>query len=248
MPTNEKGIEESHRLVQDAEVTLFVIETDKLSSAPLSTVLNGGIGTFYFTPSIKPDGSFISWGGHEFIAASIDATGYAKNSQGRISRPVLSIGNVLGIVLPEVLAHGNLNGARVTRYKTWAKFLDDGDDPDPNAYLTKDVYTIDRLSGLDGEVIQWEMTSVLDQQGKMLPGKQVLPNCGHTYRAWNPETQAFDYTRSTCPYDGSACFDKANKPASPSEDACSKNLKGCRARYGNGVLPYWGFPSIGRIS
>jgi lambda family phage minor tail protein L len=98
-------------------------------------------------------------------------------------------------------------------------------------------------------IIEWQLSSAIDQQGVTLPGRQVLRDtCTHTYRSFNTVTQTFDYSNATCPYTGALSFGLDDAPSGASGDICSKQLSGCKKRFGNnGNLPTRAFPGVGRV-
>jgi lambda family phage minor tail protein L len=79
-----------------------------------------------------------------------------------------------------------------------------------------------------------------------LPRRQVLRDtCLHTYRVWNGT--AFDYSRATCPYTGSATFAADDTVSDNAHDRCSRLVSGCKERFGEtAVLPTRAFPGVAR--
>ena len=89
----------------------------------------------------------------------------------------------------------------------------------------------------------------MDQEGRKLPGRQVLKDaCTHIYRF--PDGMGdFDYTNATCPYVGTDYFEATGASTNdPALDKCGKKLSDCRLRFGqHGVLPTRAFPGVARV-
>ena len=78
-------------------------------------------------------------------------------------------------------AGNDLTGAKVTRIRTMAKFVDAANfsgainpfgTPDPNAEFPREVYYIDRKSAENREVVQFELAAVFDMAGIRAPKRQ----------------------------------------------------------------------------
>lgn len=190
------------------------------------------------------------WGGNTYAPIPIQATGYDKSGTGPFPRPKLRMSNLFNEGSALAQEYGDMRGAVVTRRVLYADHLDNGPDPDPAAFYPPDIFLVDRKSLQNSQVIEWELASVLDQQGVSLPGRQILRDvCPFTYRVWNGSS--FVYASDNgCPYTGSAMFDLNGEPVTnPAEDRCSHRLKtGCRKRYGvTQEIPFGGFPMVGRL-
>lgn len=190
----------------------------------------------------------VLWRGNEYTPIPVEADGFEVSAGGNLPRPKMRVSNVMGAATQLANQYQNLQGAEVTRWRTFYRFLDTGLTPDPNAYMPLDVYSVDRKVSHNRLQIEWELASILDQQGSMLPGRQVIRSgCQFLYRRY--DGSAFDYSDVTCPYVGAQYFRADNtSTADPSQDRCSQTLKGCLARFGDGgPVPFGGFPSVGRI-
>lgn len=203
---------------------------------------------YYMTNDKGADGNPIMWGGQEYTPTPIEAEGFEWNGQGALPQPKIRVANVTRLLSAAILDYNELLGAVVTRFVTFAKFLDDGDETDPNAWLTKDVYKINRKSAQTNKIVEWELAAALDQEGKVIPGRQILRNaCTHIYRTYNSTTGQFDYTRATCPYAGASTFDTNGSPSANSGDKCGKKVSDCKLRFGESAeLPFRGFPGVAR--
>ena len=80
----------------------------------------------------------------------------------------------------EVTTGNDLTGAKVTRIRTLAKFIDavnftDGVNAtaDPTAEFPREVYSIDRKSSENREVVEFELAAPTDLAGVLIPGRQA---------------------------------------------------------------------------
>ena len=96
------------------------------------------------------------------------------------------------LVIANAFTAGNdLTGAKVTRRRTMARFLDTANfsgatnpfgTPDPDAEFPREVYYIDRKSAENRTVIQFELAAIFDIAGIRAPKRQctrdVFPSIG----------------------------------------------------------------------
>lgn len=226
---------ESQQLQQDAIVTLFELDARKF-----------GDGILRFCPEPLNGGS-VFFNGYEYKPVPIKAEGFKWNSQGTLPRPMLTVTAMELAFLSLVISADDLVGAPVTRMRMYRKHLDDGTDPDPEALFPIDYYVIERKTSQNRRGIQFELSVQMDQQGRLIPHRQVLRDaCTHRYRWWDG-TQ-YRYEGVTCPYAGSGEWEPSGNAAERGGDKCGKRLSDCRLRFGqNGVLPTRAFPGVGRV-
>lgn len=219
----------------DALVELFTLDATALGSL-----------VYRWTPGTLSDAP-IAFRGETYTPLPIEAEGFEWNGRGPLPTPSLRVSNIGGLVGAFVIGYGDLLGATVTRLRTFRKFLDGQPGADPDAHFAPDVFRIERKRAHDGEMIEWELSTVLDQEGVQLPGRQCLKGaCTHTYRRWTGS--AFDYTRATCPYTGSIYFTgDGGSTVNPALDACGKGLGDCIARFPSAPLPTRAFPGMRRV-
>ena len=219
------------------QVTLYQLDTTPL----------GGI-TYYFTASVSVDDQPIVFDGQTYFPIPMEAEGFELNGKGSFPRPRLRISNVNQVIQGAVIEFDDLLGSALTRIRTLRQFLDDGDNPNPEAFMPLDIYVVDRKSSQNKIFIEWELASVIDQEGIKLPRRQVLKDaCTHIYRVWNANTLSFETNRVTCPYTASNYFTAAGAVTTdPALDRCGKRLSDCRLRFGaNSPLPTRAFPGVG---
>jgi lambda family phage minor tail protein L len=174
--------------------------------------------------------------------------GFELTSQGSQPRPTLSLSNIGGFAAGLVIAGGDLLGAKLSRIRTFQRFLDGQPEADPNAYFGPQTYIVDRKSAHNKTIIEWELATPLDNKNLKIPGRLALQNCCmQRYRIWNGSM--FDYSKATCPYSGTFMWTLQGQSTSdPTKNQCGKRLSDCRNRFGLGAtLPYAGFPGMNAI-
>ena len=133
-----------------------------------------------------------------YYSIPIQADGFEMTSAGNLPRPTLTITAVEGLEEPlsmmkkSFIELENLVGAKVTRIRTFAKYLnqslnDDvqgvGENEQGLAELPRDVFFIERKSLEDKNNIQFELSSILDLENLTLPARPVLSSrCPFSYR------------------------------------------------------------------
>lgn len=158
---------------------------------------------FRFHNNIKLTNKDIFWSGGDgiqkkYTAAPINVEGFEINSKGTLPTPKMSISvneegvGLLSTLKSTISSLGDLTGAKVTRIRTFLKFLDaanfesgqepQGFTPDPNIEY-RDVFYIDRKSAENRSMIEYELASLMDIEGIQLPGRLVLARrCTAFYR------------------------------------------------------------------
>ena len=202
-------------------------------------------GTVYRFVNGTPDAQPVLFGGVSYTPYPVEAEGFARSGDGERPTPALRLGNDRVTVLPLLIAYDYLRGCKVTRTRTFSRFLDGEADGDPTAFLSLDLYEVDRPTWIKAEVAL-DLRSATDVRGRLLPVRTAVRDyCDHTYRRWTGA--AFDYTGVTCPYVGGASFDAQGSSVSSALDQCSKQVgTGCRKRFGSATLPYSGYPGLAR--
>ncbi len=219
----------------DALVELFTLDLTPL-----------GTNAIYYWTAGPLGGKSVTFNGVTYSAVPIELFQLTTAINGRMPVPHVRIpANPIAIGL--VVGNGDFTGALVSRTRTYRRFLDNVGIGAP-AYPTDEFY-VDRLAQQDENYIEFELAAKLDQQGVLLPKRQFLKQCGHTYRTWDSTTNSFVTVGTNCPYAGSAFFTSADvSTGAPAQDVCGKRLSSCRARYPSPApLPMWGFPGVGLI-
>lgn len=215
---------ELSNLTPSAVVTLFDIDLSNLLDSKSLPNLTSSAEKVGFTPqvdkilrfhnNIKVFNSQITWQGNTYFPAPIQASGFELASKGTLPTPILSIssqsekGNdVLSLLKHEILSFGDIIGAKVTRRRTFAKYLDwtnfqfeteptgkkpfspriqelpEGYEPDPNAELPLDIYFIERKTGESKSNLTYQLASALDLEGIKVPRRTIISDrCQWEYR------------------------------------------------------------------
>lgn len=171
MPTSPEGIQkvviEAEKLNPSSLVDLFILDCSSL-----------GGDVFYFTPATDTNRTPLVFQGITYVPFPVSAKGFdlrGVTSSGQVPRPTVAFSNVTGIFSGLSIAFDDLAGAVITRRRTFARFLDNQPDADPNAAFPDEVYTIDRKSTENKLTIEFELSTGFDVEGVMLPGRLV--NC-----------------------------------------------------------------------
>jgi len=209
---------ELNNLTPSSIVTLFEIDISSilkaksipnLNAAKLQTGFDGDTtdGILRFHNNIKVFDSIVQWQGKKYIPAPIQASGFENSSRGALPTPILSISSQsetgtdqLALLRYEILKLGDIIGAKVTRRRTFAKYLDwanfssttsgprleelpEGYEPDPNAELPRDIYYIERKTAENKNTIQYQLASILDLEGIKIPRRTIISDkCNWNYR------------------------------------------------------------------
>lgn len=188
----------------------------------------------------------VRWRGNTYMPAPFEVSGYETSGRGALPTPSLRMGSSrqLSALLRQF---GDCVGVEVTRWRTYSKYLDGQPQADPNAHYAPDVFLISRKVSQNKVFTEWELAAKMDQQGKKLPGRQILRDtCTWRYRFWDVEAGAFDYADALCPYTGTAYFDRTGQVCAAAQDDCGKRLSDCVLRFGDGSLPTSAFPGVSR--
>lgn len=154
---------------------------------------------FRFHNNIKITDNSIWFKGLQYTAIPIQDAGWSMNSKGSLPTPKLALSvsqegiPILALFKAQLKRLNDLSGAKVTRIRTFAKFLDsinfpnntapDGFSPDNKAELARDIFYIDRKSAENRSIIEFELASILDVENIKLPCRLVNGNrCPWTYR------------------------------------------------------------------
>lgn len=226
---------DTQELNQDARVDLFELDLRRF-----------GEGVERFAPG-PINREPIEFNGYKYYSVPVTAEGFKWDGQGTLPSPTLTLSMMSPTLSSLIREHDDLVGIPVRRIRTYRRYLDDGDSPNPEARFPNEEFVIERKTSQNSVQVEFELSVKFDQRGKKIPGRQVIRDtCTHRYRKWNGSE--FDYENATCPYDGDDYFDAAgNSVGSGSSDRCGKRLSDCEKRHGNKPLPFYGFPGAGRL-
>lgn len=195
-------------------------------------------------------GAAVVWQGQTYTAWPIEASGFELSGRGVMPQPKLLVADVASVVSALALELDDLLGAKVTRKRTFAKYLDAVNfagginaDADPVQELADEVWFVNRKAEQRaGLYINFELSAAFDLAGKMLPGRQCLANTCQ----W---LSIGGYRGAFCGYAGGAVADANDVATSDlAVDDCGGRVASCKLRFGaNGRLPFGGFPGAGLV-
>lgn len=132
-----------------------------------------GSSLFYFTSSESASG-YVTLGTRQYYSLPVIMSGTEITSSGSMPRPTITVGVTANkILLSAVVQYGDMAGAKVTRYCTFAKYLATGSSPDATAIMPKEKYIISHITQQTNETMTWELRLPIDVK-TILPRKQFL--------------------------------------------------------------------------
>ena len=258
MTQNANLLRRQQSLTPGREIQLFTLDTTSIPKLDGS-----GFGSTYrFCSSFRESSRTITFNGLTYTPIAIEATGFETLGKGVLPSPRLKIANTSLEVTTIIQELGDPVGARLTRFLTFDRYVDDGSEPDPEAIFLPQIYLIDRKVKETRMMVEFELSASMDQAGRMLPKRQILRDaCSHIYRRWNGSS--FDVSKATCPWVGNGIADPDitgpyflnddTETDDPSLDNCGKRLRSCEVRHApeDGTirldLPTRAFPGVARI-
>lgn len=211
-------------IAPSAIIELFQLE--------LNAAQHGVNETYYFHAGVNATNiGDIIWNGQAYLAFPIEATEFEYTGTGSLPRPKLRVSNIYGTITGLILSLPNgLEGAKVTRIRTLARYIDGVNfpggtnplgTPDPTAEFPREIYYIDRKASENRDLIEFELAAAFDLVGVRAPKRQCVANaCQWTYRG--PE----------CGYAGNAYFNFNDVPVGAiGQDVCGKRLRSCELRF-----------------
>ena len=189
-------------LTADTICTFFEIDFSNLQRnfEEISGVYGVNLGAepiYRFCPMINGTNPMV-WQGNEYQPLPISMNGFESGADGRLPRPKLSIANPEGIFSKIVHSNKDFTNCKVTRKRTFARFLDNenfqnknlnqgGNNPfgraDPNSHMLDDICFINKKTVENKNFIQFELVSALELEDSFVPARVILSNyCNGTYR------------------------------------------------------------------
>lgn len=210
-------------------------------------------GTIYrFTNNVFEERIPIVFGGDTYTYMPVAMEGIDVSGESGPAQPRFSIATAGGPVNGLIRQHNDLRGAKVTRIRTFAEFLDmrpngaGGVEVNPGAdalaHLPKDIFMVDRKVSANKTMAEFQLVAPTDQEGVRIPLRVVTKRyCDLVYRRWDG-VSAFDYTgrHNPCPWgsdvgDGGRYYDRNDQPSAAADDLCSKRIRGCSLRFKEGM-------------
>jgi len=156
-----------------------------------SVSANPTVYLFHAGNNMKDSGDII-WQSNTYSRMPCKAEGFKYTGKGKLPRPTITFSNLLGTITAiiqltnnaTILPFTDLAGAKVTRRRTLARFLDEANFPsnvnpykvgsvDPTAEMPQEIYFIDRKVIENRDIVQFELVSTFDLIGIGAPKKLV---------------------------------------------------------------------------
>ena len=232
-------VSELQAIAPSAIIELYELEINALQHGTSATY------RFHAGTNLVNNGD-VTWAGNVYQRFPIEADGFEYSGQGTLPRPRLRCSNIFGTITAILLTlPSGLEGAKVTRIRTMARYIDAVNfpggtnpygTPDPTAEFPREIYYIDRKSAENRDVVEFELASAFDLAGVRAPKRQCISSvCQWKYRS------------AECGYTGTNYFN-ANDVAvgTAAQDVCGKRVSSCKARFGaNAELPFGSYAGVG---
>jgi lambda family phage minor tail protein L len=161
---------EIQSLSPSAMIELFIMDL----------TLQGG-PVLYFHAGTNELNADIIWTGQTYTPFPVQATGFKQSGIGALPRPKISASNVQGAMSSLARQYSDLVGCKLTRVRTFARFLDAANFPggvnagaDPTQALPNEIWYFDRKSNESASVIEFELAAAMDVGTVTLPRR----HCG----------------------------------------------------------------------
>lgn len=191
---------EASSLQASSLITLWELDLGDLAN-DRGIVFNNNDPIFRFHNNLKLVTNDIIFQGNKYQICPLEAEGFEINSKGTLPTPILRISTVdegvplLAALKDQIRSFGDIIGCKVTRRRTFAKFLKlsnfnvdnalyghpyDGDDL---IEFPPDIYFINRKTKENKLIIEYELASIMDLEGIVLPRRTIISKrCNFTYR------------------------------------------------------------------
>jgi lambda family phage minor tail protein L len=212
-------------IAPSAVIELFELELNTLQHGTTE------IYRFHAGTSLNANGEVV-WNGQNYLRFPIEGEGFEYSGNGQLPRPKVRVSNILGTITALLLSlPDGLEGAKLTRIRTLARYIDGGNfpggtnpygTPDPTAEFPREIYYVDRKTVETRDVVEFELAAAFDLAGVRAPKRQCIANmCQWVYKS------------TECSYAGGL-------------PTCTKTLDDCKAHFGaTADLPFGSFPGVG---
>jgi lambda family phage minor tail protein L len=181
MPTND---------IITSDLVNYSVDSPLVELFELTVGPEGNQTTYYFHPGVEEDLSTVKFHplgdtskntdseANEYIALPMQMTGVESTSDGAQPRPSLIMANVTNILRAELdddsFTIEDIVGGRITRRRTFAKYLVGGSDESSPDEFPVAKFVIDRLDSKSNTVVSFELTAPMDLENTMLPRRTVI--------------------------------------------------------------------------
>jgi lambda family phage minor tail protein L len=232
-------------------VTLYEVDLTSIGGA-----------VYHFTNNIFEESIPIIFNGVTYAYMPVALESIEVDSNGGPPQPRFLVATSGGPVNSLIRQYKDLRGAKVTRRRTFAEFLDEMPDgaggttvnpgADANAILPIDFFVVDRKVAANKTMAEFQLVAPTDKEGIKIPlGVVTKRYCSKVYRFNTGGVFTYTGRYDPCPWgdtvpDGGHYFDINDAPTgTASADRCSKTIRGCTVRFGKTVaLPFGAFPGV----
>ena len=145
---------------------------------------------------------------YDFFPIMVD--GFEIPGNGRLPRPKMTLSNHLGVVSLRLAYFKDFVNHKVTRIKTFVKYLDHENfpndrnpyvDPDSSVAFQEDIFYVNEKTQENSSIVEFELVSVLELESASIPNRKIYSNnCSWQYRS-----------SLGCGYTGKPIADEKNK-------------------------------------
>lgn len=180
-------VSELQGIAPSAVIELFELQ--------LNTAQHGVSETYRFHAGSNMNGNGeVVWNGASYLRFPVEADGFEYSGNGQLPRPKIRCSNIFGTITAILLSlPSGLEGAKVTRIRTLARYLDGINfaggvnpygTPDPSAEFPREIYYIDRKTVETRDVVEFELAAAFDLAGVRAPKRQCISNiCQWVYKS-----------------------------------------------------------------
>ncbi len=146
----------------------------------------------------------------EYDFFPIKVEGFEMHGDGRLPRPKMTFSNHQGIISLRLNYFDDFINYKVTRIKTFVKYLDSVNfpnnvnphaEPDPDAAFGEDVFFVNEKTKENDDIVEFELVSLLELENASVPARTIYSNnCPWQYRG-----------DIGCGYKGKPISDEKNK-------------------------------------
>ena len=156
---SDKITQDIHGFEPGAVIELFELDLSTGSASSTEPV-------FRWHSGINENMQEIVWQGNRYAAFPIEADGFEFSGKGAIPRPTLTVANITSMLTQVINSYDDLVGSKVTRKKTFAKYLD--------SYCYTDGYPVAGVctleSGGDPSLSKSDCLDPTKNGGAVVPG------------------------------------------------------------------------------
>lgn len=191
MPVNANLLLEASSLNPSSIIDLFQLDLG---------LVNGPI-LYFHAGNQKTSNVDIRYKGQDYAAWPVQTDGLQWTTTGTQPRPTVTFSNVLGTFTQLNLQYTGLVGCKVTRTRTFARFLDGQPGADGAAHFPAESWVINRKTNETRTVCTYELANPMDFEDLQLPRRRILADLCQ-----------WDYRGSGCGYAGFNVADETDTP------------------------------------